>query len=257
MPVICDRCHERAATVFITKIVNNETSKQSLCESCARARAEEIGGGDMSLGNIVQNLFQEAAGDSKIEVNEESLSNAFAEWSFTLGEFPADEDFIDAMEDEEQELLSHHTLSHSSLEDELPANGEIDFDALIQSAQNDREREREREIQSKRCPKCSMTWDRLRQDGRAGCPACYTAFAAELKGVLERSQRALQHTGKAPRAAEKRQRRLDHLRARRDHQLELLQRRLQECVDAERFEEAAKLRDKIKAVSSTIVSDSL
>jgi protein arginine kinase activator len=100
-----------------------------------------------------------------------------------------------------------------------------------------------------------MTWDRLRQDGRAGCPACYASFATELAAVLQRTQRGPQHTGKTPRAAARRRRRLVHLRARRDHQLELLQRRLQECISGERFEEAARLRDKIKIVSSTIVGE--
>jgi protein-arginine kinase activator protein McsA len=37
--------------------------------------------------------------------------------------------------------------------------------------------------------------------------------------------------------------------------LELLQRRLAESLAAEKYEEAAKLRDKIKVVSSTIVDE--
>ena len=43
MPKLCDACQERAATVFITKIVENKSSKQSLCETCARQRAETEG----------------------------------------------------------------------------------------------------------------------------------------------------------------------------------------------------------------------
>jgi protein-arginine kinase activator protein McsA len=68
-------------------------------------------------------------------------------------------------------------------------------------------------------------------------------------------QHAPEHRGKKPRAAEKRRNRLEHLRARRDHRLEMLNRRLDEAVRDERYEEAAKLRDQIKVVSSTIVRD--
>ena len=107
---------------------------------------------------------------------------------------------------------------------------------------------------SARCPTCGTTWDRLKTDGRAGCSGCYAAFRTELNDVMTRLQRGGQHLGKTPKAAGKRRRRLDHLRQRRDHQLQLLQNRLKEAVASEQYEEAATLRDKIKIVSSTIVS---
>lgn len=116
-------------------------------------------------------------------------------------------------------------------------------------------REVGREISAERCSKCGTTWDRLREDGRAGCAHCYTAFHEKLVEVMNRMQREAQHVGKTPREAQRRHRRLEHLRTRRDHRLEMLQRRLQEAVTSENFEDAAQLRDKIRIVSSTIVSD--
>jgi protein-arginine kinase activator protein McsA len=104
-----------------------------------------------------------------------------------------------------------------------------------------------------RCAKCHTTWDRMREDGRAGCPACYEIFAEPLAETLERMQSASQHAGKAPRAAARRQRRLEHLRARRDSRLALLRERLEAALKADQFEEASKLRDKIRIVESTIV----
>ena len=104
------------------------------------------------------------------------------------------------------------------------------------------------------CPGCGTTWDRIRQDGRAGCAACYLEFREQLSGVMARVQRGESHTGKTPRTLEKRQHRLQHLRKRRDNQLAVLQARLQSAVASEKYEEAARLRDKIKIVASTIVS---
>ena len=110
-------------------------------------------------------------------------------------------------------------------------------------------------IPSLRCPKCGTTWDRLKQDGRAGCSQCYVAFADELVKVLDKMQGASIHEGKTPRTMDKRQKRLMHLRLRRDHRLQMLNRRLEESLDKEDYIEAAKLRDKIKVVSSTILEE--
>ena len=107
---------------------------------------------------------------------------------------------------------------------------------------------------SARCSGCGTTWDRIRHDGRAGCAGCYLEFREQLSGVMARVQRGETHAGKTPRSIEKRRYRLEHLRRRRDNQLAVLQTRLQSAVAAEKYEEAARLRDKIKIVSSTIVA---
>jgi len=106
---------------------------------------------------------------------------------------------------------------------------------------------------AQRCPRCRMTWDRLREDGRAGCPTCYETFEETLGETMERGPSGSHHIGKAPRSALRRQRRLELLRARRDSRLALLRERLKAALEAQQFEEAAKLRDKIKVVESTIV----
>ena len=106
---------------------------------------------------------------------------------------------------------------------------------------------------SGRCPKCRTTWDRLREEGRVGCASCYEMFEEALGESMERAQDASQHIGKSPRAATRRKRRLDLLRARRDSRLALLRERLEVALASEQFEEAAKLRDKIKVIESTIV----
>ena len=102
-----------------------------------------------------------------------------------------------------------------------------------------------------RYSRCGTTWDRIRHDGRVGCAYCYTTFREQLGEVMERVQRGMEHTGKQPRTALKRERRLQHLRKRRDNQLAMLQNRLRDAVAAENYEEAALLRDKIRAASTS------
>lgn len=38
--MLCDRCHQREASVFLTKVVNGEKSQYHLCEVCAKEQGE-------------------------------------------------------------------------------------------------------------------------------------------------------------------------------------------------------------------------
>ncbi|HEX9997521.1 MAG TPA: UvrB/UvrC motif-containing protein [Abditibacterium sp.] len=100
-----------------------------------------------------------------------------------------------------------------------------------------------------RCEGCNTTWARLKSDGRAGCERCYETFRPQLVGVMARVQRGEFHTGKTPRAARKRAILGQNLRVRREKQLQLLERRLNEAVAAEKYEIAAQLRDKMREIS--------
>ncbi|KPJ76425.1 MAG: hypothetical protein AMK72_05360 [Planctomycetes bacterium SM23_25] len=90
---------------------------------------------------------------------------------------------------------------------------------------------------SLRCPDCGITYAEFRNQGRLGCPHDYDVFAEPLHEVLEKVHGATEHTGKLP------------LRAgcdtRGQRELMQLRRRLQDAVEAERYEEAARLRDLI------------
>jgi protein arginine kinase activator len=88
-----------------------------------------------------------------------------------------------------------------------------------------------------RCPACGLSYLEFRQAGKLGCPHDYQAFGAELAPLLERLHRATRHAGKAPRHPAAPARQAD---------LAGLFRRLQEAVAAERFEDAARLRDLIR-----------
>lgn len=260
--VLCDACQERPATVFVTRIVHNQATKQQLCEVCARQRAsgegwmqhltgvmggmgtlEEVlqgAGGAGPLDEIVMKLFD--SGDAPAD--EETASDMPAAMiSFEIGEFPADEDAVDAMEDEDDGPPASLGLDDLEDSDELRDDDEGEYEKAT------------RPVPEVRCPKCTTTWDRLRQDGRAGCAHCYSFFAEQLAEVMAKVQRSAEHMGKQPRAAAKRRRRLEHLRTRRDHRLDMLNERLKQAVAASRYEDAAKLRDKIRIITSTIVNE--
>jgi len=92
------------------------------------------------------------------------------------------------------------------------------------------------------CPDCGMTYGEFRSQGRLGCPHDYEIFAEPLQEVLEKVHGAAEHLGKMPArsgADQQAQRELMHLR-----------RDLQDAVQREAYEEAARLRDLIQEKES-------
>ncbi len=88
-----------------------------------------------------------------------------------------------------------------------------------------------------KCPACGLKYVQFRADGRLGCPHDYDAFRHALEPLLERVHRGTRHAGKVP-AAVRRTAAAEEVRD--------LKRRLTDAVAAEKYEDAARLRDLIR-----------
>jgi len=88
------------------------------------------------------------------------------------------------------------------------------------------------------CSDCGLTYAEFRNQGRLGCPQDYEVFAEPLAEILEKVHGATEHTGKVPARAG------GDLGEQRE--LMRLRRKLQEAVESEQYEEAARVRDLIK-----------
>jgi protein arginine kinase activator len=88
------------------------------------------------------------------------------------------------------------------------------------------------------CDVCGISYLEFRNQGRFGCPHDYDAFKTELLPLLESIHGEVRHVGKTPRRLPRTQ----------GAQLELsnLRRQLQQLVTEEKYEEAARVRDRIK-----------
>ena len=89
-----------------------------------------------------------------------------------------------------------------------------------------------------KCQKCGLTYEDFKKVGRLGCGECYTAFKEALVPLLKRIHGSTQHFGKSPRKA------LKTVKAK--NELQELKEKLQKAIQKEEFEEAAKLRDKVR-----------
>lgn len=87
------------------------------------------------------------------------------------------------------------------------------------------------------CPHCGMKYAAFRVEGRLGCPHEYEAFQGRLEPLLEKIHRRLRHVGKIP--ARRKQ-----MLLRRE--IETWRGELAGAIASENFEEAARLRDRIR-----------
>ncbi len=86
-----------------------------------------------------------------------------------------------------------------------------------------------------KCNTCGMTYDEFSKTGLLGCEDCYDTFSNRLDNVLNRihgNNRHLINKRKDDRQEES--------------EVEKLKAKLKECIEKEEYEEAAKIRDKIK-----------
>lgn len=97
------------------------------------------------------------------------------------------------------------------------------------------------EKQVLKCPRCGITFNRFKEDGRFGCADCYRVFQQNLLPLFRQFHQAEQHRGRRDKksAASKRM------------EITELKHQLQEAIVKEDFEGAVKLRDSIRKLEDS------
>ncbi|MFA5146184.1 MAG: UvrB/UvrC motif-containing protein [Candidatus Omnitrophota bacterium] len=93
-------------------------------------------------------------------------------------------------------------------------------------------------VESIKCPSCGFTYQDFRRVGRLGCSECYDAFKKQLAPLLKRIHGTDRHAGKVPLTAGK--------TVHDTRNIQELRMKMEKAIQAEDFEEAARLRDKIR-----------
>lgn len=94
-----------------------------------------------------------------------------------------------------------------------------------------------------RCSQCGLSYDEFKRTSRLGCAQCYKDFRPQLKPLLQHLHGGTHHVGRMPERVDealKSKSRLDQLR--RDMDI---------AVACEDFEQAAVLRDELRAMTTT------
>ena len=105
---------------------------------------------------------------------------------------------------------------------------------------------------SLKCESCGMTYANFKKLGRFGCENCYEFFKRALGPLLKKIHGTTRHSGKEPKeiTAPSKGAGKKLVKAKTEtEKLNELKRRLDRAIKQEEFEEAAILRDKIRAFS--------
>lgn len=101
------------------------------------------------------------------------------------------------------------------------------------------------EKQTKKCAQCGFSYSDFQKFGRLGCSECYQMFKEQIIPLLKRVHGSSQHVGNVPSAPKGK----GITNVRKD--LNRLRQELREVISKEKFEEAARLRDKIREIEKT------
>ena len=104
--------------------------------------------------------------------------------------------------------------------------------------------------QTERCPSCGSSFEEIVRTGMVGCADCYETFYDKLLPSIQRIHGRARHAGKHPpevvTAEQPAQAKPE--KPTKEQQIEDLQKQMQQAIEEQNFEQAAVLRDNIKAL---------
>ena len=152
---------------------------------------------------------------------------------------PATVHFTKIVEGKKNEL---HLCQSCAEQHKLPAAQDMNLPALLENLISQHIGPAD-DLAKLACPSCGIRYMEFRKEGRLGCPHDYEVFRVGLEPMLKRIHRARRHVGKSPRGGT--------MDAGLQAELVELRRKLREAVDAEAYEEAARLRDLVRQKEAT------
>lgn len=106
-----------------------------------------------------------------------------------------------------------------------------------------------KEIKALKCKSCGYTFDDIANTGRLGCEECYTTFESRLDPIIKKIQGSNKHIGRVSKITDRKieSHNIDAPK-KEDTEINKLQEELKQAIKDERYEDAAKIRDKIKKI---------
>ena len=98
-------------------------------------------------------------------------------------------------------------------------------------------------LNQRECPQCGIKFVEFRNSGRLGCPHDYQEFRQELLPLLESIHGDTKHAGKTPRRQPQNKQ--------TQNELIQLRKQLQQAVTREAYEDAARIRDRIRLLEQS------
>lgn len=113
--------------------------------------------------------------------------------------------------------------------------------SILEGRDNAEQEKQESEYEDLVCEQCGLTYPEFQKGGMLGCAACYSAFRTPLTALLQRVHGNTQHAGRVPGGV--------HSGVSIRMNIDRLKQKLQRAIADEEYEQAAKLRDAIRALN--------
>ena len=119
------------------------------------------------------------------------------------------------------------------------------LNSILENKPGSQEQERrDTEYDDLVCEQCGMTYGEFQKCGMLGCAACYQAFKTPMTSLLQRVHGNTQHAGRVPGGV--------HSGTSIRMNIDRLKQKLQKAIADEEYEQAAKLRDTIRALTAQL-----
>lgn len=102
-------------------------------------------------------------------------------------------------------------------------------------------------VPSETCSMCGMTLSELLHNGRVGCKECYNVFRKTLIPTISKIHGNVAHCGKRPEVSKNNQTETTKTEPKKDELFELKE-LLNKAIENQEYEDAAKYRDRIRAL---------
>lgn len=130
-------------------------------------------------------------------------------------------------------------------------SNEFSFDQLLSGLLNFNEfakgDEKYNSYNTEKCKNCGLTFSQFKKESKFGCSECYKYFSNNLEAIFRRIHGNSTHSGKVP------LRTGEFVQLRKE--IGSLKELLKQKIANEQFEEAAKIRDKIKITENKLMED--
>jgi protein arginine kinase activator len=156
------------------------------------------------------------------------------------GQSPATVHLTDIVQGQKKET---HLCQECAEKQQLVQQQELNLPAILQTLIGQHVGPQTDELARLACPTCGIRYMEFRARGRLGCPHDYAVFRSGLEPLLQRIHRSARHKGKTPRHGA--------MPPERHAEVLELRRQLSAAVDAEKYEEAARLRDLLREKEAT------
>ena len=115
------------------------------------------------------------------------------------------------------------------------------LNSMLETNRTQAEEKQEIEPDQYACEQCGMTYAEFQKGGMLGCAKCYQAFKTPITSLLQRVHGNTQHAGKVPGG--------EHSGVSIRMNIDRLKQKLQKAVEDEEYEQAARYRDAIRALT--------